>query len=96
MHWILKNILFGAPLFFLISAFAAGPDVNGETSALEHLTLADAKRLAFERNWDLLAARSSLDSATAQLLVVKEGDIFRGDFKHGYSIEETLSRLERV
>jgi cobalt-zinc-cadmium efflux system outer membrane protein len=72
MHWILKNILFGAPLFFLISAFAAGPDVNGETSALEHLTLADAKRLAFERNWDLLAARSSLDSATAQLLVVKE------------------------
>ena len=72
MHWILKNILFGAPLFFLISACASAPDVDGETSALSRLTLADAKRLAFERNWDLLAAKSSLDSATAQLLVVKE------------------------
>ena len=36
------------------------------------LTLADAKRLAFERNWDLLAAKSGMDAATAQLLVAKE------------------------
>jgi cobalt-zinc-cadmium efflux system outer membrane protein len=36
------------------------------------LTLADAKQLAFERNWDLLAAKSSVDAATAQLIVVKE------------------------
>ncbi|HWY30554.1 MAG TPA: hypothetical protein VNX46_07375, partial [Candidatus Acidoferrum sp.] len=36
------------------------------------LTLAEAKQLAFERNWDLLAAKSSVDAATAQLIVVKE------------------------
>ena len=36
------------------------------------LTLADAKLLAFERNWNLLAARSSVDAATAQLIVTKE------------------------
>ena len=36
------------------------------------LTLADARRLAFERNWDLLAARSDVDIATAQKLVAQE------------------------
>lgn len=36
------------------------------------LTLDDAKRLAFERNWDLLAAKSGVDAATAQWLVTKE------------------------
>ena len=36
------------------------------------LTLADVKQLAFERNWDLLATKSSVDAATAQLIVVKE------------------------
>ena len=36
------------------------------------LSLADAKRLAFERNWDLLAAQTGVDAATAQLLVAKE------------------------
>jgi cobalt-zinc-cadmium efflux system outer membrane protein len=34
--------------------------------------LAAAQQLALERNWDLLAARSSVDSATAQLLMDKE------------------------
>ena len=32
----------------------------------------DAKRLAYERNWDLLAAQSGLDTATAQFLVARE------------------------
>ena len=36
------------------------------------LSLADARRLAFERNWDLLAAKSGIDAATAQLMAVKE------------------------
>jgi hypothetical protein len=36
------------------------------------LTLAEAKRLAFTRNWDLLAARSDVDLATAQRLVARE------------------------
>jgi len=36
------------------------------------LSLAEAQRLAFECNWDLLAAHSGLDAAAAQLLVAKE------------------------
>ena len=42
------------------------------TNAVQPLSLADAKRLACERNWDLLAAQSSVDAATAQLLMAKE------------------------
>jgi len=30
-------------------------------SSLERLTLPDAQRIAFERNWDLLAAKSDVD-----------------------------------
>jgi cobalt-zinc-cadmium efflux system outer membrane protein len=36
------------------------------------LSLADAKRIAFERNWDLLAAKSGINAAQAQLIVAKE------------------------
>lgn len=36
------------------------------------LSLADAKRIAFQRNWDLLAARSDVDAATAQRIIAKE------------------------
>ncbi len=36
------------------------------------LTLAEAKRLAIERNWDLLAAKSGINAALAQLIVAKE------------------------
>jgi cobalt-zinc-cadmium efflux system outer membrane protein len=36
------------------------------------LSLADARRLALERNWDLLAAKSGMDTAAAQLIVSKE------------------------
>ncbi|MDB6017873.1 MAG: Outer rane efflux protein [Pedosphaera sp.] len=43
------------------------PVMSGRT-----LTLTEAKRVAFERNWDLLAARSSIDAATAQHLIAKE------------------------
>jgi len=41
-------------------------------STNQNLSLAQAKEAAFERNWDLLAAKSGIDSATAQLIVVKE------------------------
>ncbi len=41
-------------------------------AAPETLTLADARRMAFERNWDLLAARSGVSLADAQLLIAKE------------------------
>jgi len=36
------------------------------------LSLAQAKEIAFEKNWDLLAAKSGIDAATAQLIVAKE------------------------
>jgi outer membrane protein, heavy metal efflux system len=34
--------------------------------------LREAKRIAFERNWDLLAAKSDVDAATAQKIVARE------------------------
>ena len=36
------------------------------------LSLAEAKQVAFERNWDLLSAKSGIDAASAQLIVAKE------------------------
>ncbi len=36
------------------------------------LSLAQAKEISFEKNWDLLAAKSGIDAATAQLIVAKE------------------------
>ena len=39
---------------------------------LTQLSLADAQRIAFERNWDLLAAAAGVDAATAQKIVVRE------------------------
>ena len=36
------------------------------------LSLAEAQRAAFERNWDLLAAASGVDAATAQKIISKE------------------------
>ena len=56
-------------LFFTFLFVAAVSDLFAQTNAL---TLAAARRLALERNWDLLAAKSGVDAATAQLLVTKE------------------------
>jgi cobalt-zinc-cadmium efflux system outer membrane protein len=36
------------------------------------LSLAQAKEIAFEKNWDLLAAKSGINAAAAQLIVAKE------------------------
>lgn len=38
----------------------------------QRLSLVDAQHAAFQRNWDLLAAKSGIDLASAQLLVAKE------------------------
>ncbi|HTB82199.1 MAG TPA: TolC family protein [Candidatus Sulfotelmatobacter sp.] len=43
--------------------------VSAQTNTL---SLADAKQMATERNWDLLAAKSGVDAAQAQLIVAKE------------------------
>ncbi len=51
-------------------AFLATAEVtNREPQAV---TLADARRVAFERNWDLLAAKSDVDLSTAARLVSHE------------------------
>ena len=45
---------------------------QSDLNATNALSLTDAKRLAYERNWDLLAAKSGIDAAQAQLIVTKE------------------------
>jgi cobalt-zinc-cadmium efflux system outer membrane protein len=55
----------------LVAARAQMP-TNAPAGTLNRLSLADAERLAFERNWDLLAARSGVDLATAERMVAHE------------------------
>ncbi|MGD1083951.1 MAG: TolC family protein [Verrucomicrobiota bacterium] len=50
----------------------ARPTGTNQDSGMEELSLARAKEIAFEKNWDLLAAKSGIDAATAQLIVAKE------------------------
>src|SRR5438093_170560 len=45
---------------------------NFASLAGRSLTLADARRLAFQRNWDLLAAKSDVGIAVAQRIVARE------------------------
>ena len=45
---------------------------QGDLAAANTLSLAQAQRMAYERNWDLLAAKSGVDAATAQWLVARE------------------------
>jgi cobalt-zinc-cadmium efflux system outer membrane protein len=67
----------GAMLLWLLTAHgqpatdtpAPGALAGGSNAAL---SLADARRTALERNWDLLAAKSGMDAATAQLIVSRE------------------------
>ena len=53
---------------------AANPPASGPLppATNQPLSLAEARRLAFQRNWDLLAARSGIDAAAAQLIVARE------------------------
>src|SRR5260221_8733515 len=43
----------------------------GEGAPLQ-LSLGQAQTTAFQKNWDLLAAKAGIDAATAQLIVAKE------------------------
>ena len=47
-------------------------DPNTATEDKRKLSLEEVRRTAFERNWDLLAAKTGVDLATAQLIVAKE------------------------
>jgi len=53
----------------LLTVGCAAPAVRAQTN---QLSLAQARELAVERNWDILAAKSGVDAATAQLLVTRE------------------------
>ena len=51
-------------------AGGTGPEV--QDGIPQSLSLDEAKQIAFARNWDLLAAKCGIDSATAQFIIAKE------------------------
>ena len=66
-----SNWLTGVSLLFAFgSVCLAQPELSNAPP--EKLSLPEAKRIAFERNWDLLGAKSGIDAATAQWIVTKE------------------------
>src|SRR5437867_9396982 len=71
---VLRSVCVGC---ILASASASGTaasvdSTNFASLAGRSLTLADARRLAFQRNWDLLAAKSDVGIAVAQRIVARE------------------------
>jgi cobalt-zinc-cadmium efflux system outer membrane protein len=68
MRFLCKHVLPALLILLGIEASVAQVDTGGAPP----LSLADARRIAIERNWDLLAARSGVDAATAQWLITKE------------------------
>ena len=48
------------------------PTTNSPAPAVSKLSLVEARRVAFLRNWDILAAKSDVDIATAQSIVSHE------------------------
>jgi len=73
---ILAVVVFEAVLLNSGSAQQANPNPAPGSGAAANtpartLSLAQAREIAFERNWDLLAAKSGIDAATAQLIVAK-------------------------
>jgi cobalt-zinc-cadmium efflux system outer membrane protein len=59
--------------FAAASAQATGtPAAPLPSQAPDRLSLVEAQQIAFTRNWDVLAARSDVDAATAQKIVAKE------------------------
>jgi len=67
-------MVFGASPSLQAQLTNAAPPASATAvkSPIRVLTLAEAQRVAFERNWDLLAARSDVDMATAQKIVARQ------------------------
>ncbi len=67
-------------LLLLALLLTRSPELFAQTNApsipehmeLGRITLAEAQRTAFQRNWDLLAAQSDVDIAAAQRIVARE------------------------
>ena len=73
--WMQGGVWVVVCLAGLAAAHAQQPANTSATqnnSPLQRLSLTDAQRLAFEKNWDLLAAAAGVDAATAQKIVVHE------------------------
>jgi cobalt-zinc-cadmium efflux system outer membrane protein len=73
----MKQTLLVAFICLLAREFVAGasspvPEATPSAGPARTLSLAEARRLAFQRNWDLLAARSDVDLAVAQRIVARE------------------------
>jgi cobalt-zinc-cadmium efflux system outer membrane protein len=65
------GIASGLLLCFCFAAAVLGQatDSNGPP---QRISLSDVKQIAFQRNWDLLTAKSGIDAATAQWMVASE------------------------
>src|SRR3974390_1265359 len=78
MNGSLRAVRIGVSAWWFMFAGAfpltgAAPTTNAPADLIaQRLSLGQARRVAFERNWDLLAARTGIDSASAQLIVTKE------------------------
>src|SRR5579859_2345976 len=72
------NLLLALLMTALLEIFSAGGVVRAQTTdsansdSARRLSLSNAKEIAFRRNWDLLAAKTGIDTASAQLIVTKE------------------------
>jgi cobalt-zinc-cadmium efflux system outer membrane protein len=66
--WLAEVVLLGAEP----ATRSETPNTSSDAKSPQHLTLAEAQHIAFQRNWDLLAAKSGIDSATAAMIVAKE------------------------
>jgi len=71
---MVKRVRRTALLSLLFSCLTLGTSyaAAAPSSSVPTLTLAEARRRSFFRNWDLLAAESDLDQATAQEIVARE------------------------
>lgn len=75
MKWLIQWLALSAALSGALSgplSAVAQSATNGAPLPSPSLSLAAAQQAALQRNWDLLAARSGVDAATAQLLMVQE------------------------
>jgi cobalt-zinc-cadmium efflux system outer membrane protein len=72
---MVRAVVFATVLLTSVSGQPANPNpAPGAATNVpaQTLSLDQAKEIAFEKNWDLLAAKSGIDSAAAQLIVAKE------------------------
>jgi cobalt-zinc-cadmium efflux system outer membrane protein len=71
-RWIASLLVALLPGFMLPWAASGAERVKLAATTPRALSLAEAKRIAFQRNWDLLASKSNVDLAVAQKIVSHE------------------------